>query len=113
MMTFSFRPRRKSSLPVILASVRTRVVSWNEAADIKLSALGPVKFEQYRAALAGRRHRQNAVVLFTEEELIHNLVVQKFCIAHIFDADPPHHLTYDNFDVLVIDVTLRCDLLVS
>jgi len=33
MMTFSFRPRRLSSLPAIAASVSTRVVSWKEAAD--------------------------------------------------------------------------------
>ena len=34
-MTFSFRPRRLSSRPVTAASVNTRVVSWNEAADTK------------------------------------------------------------------------------
>ena len=33
MITFSLRPRRWSFLPRIAASVRTRVVSWKEAAD--------------------------------------------------------------------------------
>ena len=33
-MTFSFRPRRSSRLPLTLASVSTRVVSWNDAAEI-------------------------------------------------------------------------------
>ena len=33
MITFSFRPRRRSVLPSSAASVRTLVVSWNEAAD--------------------------------------------------------------------------------
>ena len=37
MMMFSFRPNSWSDLPSIAASVRTRVVSWNEAADSQLS----------------------------------------------------------------------------
>src|SRR5437763_308604 len=36
-MTFSFRPRRSSVLPEIAASAATRVVSWNDAAEMKLS----------------------------------------------------------------------------
>ena len=32
--TFSFNPLKKSTLPVTDASVSTRVVSWNEAAEI-------------------------------------------------------------------------------
>ena len=36
MITFSLSPRRWSFLPRIAASVRTRVVSWKEAADKKL-----------------------------------------------------------------------------
>ena len=36
-MTFSFRPRRSSRLPMMAASVSTRVVSWKEAALMKLS----------------------------------------------------------------------------
>src|SRR6266849_6388150 len=38
-MTFSFRPNRLSTRPLIAASVKTRVVSWNEAAEIKLSVV--------------------------------------------------------------------------
>ena len=37
MMTFSFKPLSQSDLPSIAASVRTLVVSWKEAAEIKLS----------------------------------------------------------------------------
>ncbi len=33
-MTFSFRPSSVSTLPLTAASVRTRVVSWNEAAEM-------------------------------------------------------------------------------
>ena len=32
--TFSFKPRRWSRLPVTAASVSTRVVSWNDAAEM-------------------------------------------------------------------------------
>jgi len=35
MMTFSFRPSSRSILPSIDASVRTFVVSWNDAAERK------------------------------------------------------------------------------
>ena len=36
MMMFSFKPNKSSFAPRIAASVRTRVVSWNEAAEMKL-----------------------------------------------------------------------------
>ena len=34
-MTFSFSPTRLSTRPETAASVNTRVVSWNEAAEMK------------------------------------------------------------------------------
>jgi hypothetical protein len=37
--TFSFSPSSSSLLPAVEASVSTRVVSWKEAAEIKLSVL--------------------------------------------------------------------------
>ena len=37
MITFSFRPINESTFPFIAASVNTLVVSWNDAADKKLS----------------------------------------------------------------------------
>src|SRR5216683_2618519 len=36
-ITFSLSPTSRSTLPFIAASVSTRVVSWNEAAEMKLS----------------------------------------------------------------------------
>ncbi len=36
-MTFSLRPRNSSRLPMMAASVSTRVVSWNEAAEMNES----------------------------------------------------------------------------
>ena len=38
-ITFSFKPSSLSLLPLIAASVRALVVSWNDAADKKLSEL--------------------------------------------------------------------------
>ena len=38
-ITFSFKPRSLSVLPEHAASVSTLVVSWKEAAEIKLSVL--------------------------------------------------------------------------
>ena len=35
MMTFSLSPRRSSTLPLMAASVSTRVVSWKDAAEMK------------------------------------------------------------------------------
>ena len=37
MITFSFRPRRLSTLPLMAASVRTLVVSWKDAAEMNES----------------------------------------------------------------------------
>ena len=37
MITFSFSPSNSSTFPLIAASVNTFVVSWNDAADKKLS----------------------------------------------------------------------------
>ena len=39
MITFSLRPTSGSILPLVAASVRTRVVSWKEAADKKESVV--------------------------------------------------------------------------
>ena len=36
-ITFSFSPTKSSTFPLTAASVRTLVVSWNDAADKKLS----------------------------------------------------------------------------
>jgi hypothetical protein len=53
MITFSFRPRRKSTLPSMAASVSTRVVSWNEASEMNESVESEafVMPEQHRLAL--------------------------------------------------------------
>ena len=37
MITFSLKPLSSSTLPKVAALVKTRVVSWNDAAEIKLS----------------------------------------------------------------------------
>ena len=56
MMTFSFRPTSGSILPLMAASVSTRVVSWKEAAERKLSVARDalVMPSRIRLAMAGR-----------------------------------------------------------
>ena len=48
MITFSFRPTRWSTLPLIAASVRTFVVSWKEAADMKLEVCNAARVIPWR-----------------------------------------------------------------
>ena len=56
MITFSLRPRSQSLLPSIAASVRTRVVSWKEAAEMKLSVFSEALVtQQNRGEFAGHR----------------------------------------------------------
>ena len=56
MITFSFKPSSGSILPLIAASVSTRVVSWKEAAERKLSVASDalVMPSSTRLAMAGR-----------------------------------------------------------
>ena len=55
-MTFSLRPRSSSVFPEMAASVSTRVVSWKDAAEMKLSVLSEALVMPSRTgwAVAGR-----------------------------------------------------------
>ena len=106
-MTFSFRPTRSSFLPRTAASVRTRVVFWNEAAERKLSVartgLGdaeqhPVGLRLLAVAVA------DAGVLVLEHELVHDLARQEAAVARMADLALAEHLPHDHLDVLVVDV---------
>ncbi len=105
-MTFSLRPRSVSIEPLMLASVRTRVVSWKLAAEMKLSvesdALGDAEEERTadsRTAAFG----DGLLVRDVETELVRLLLEEEVGIAHVFDLDPAKHLTNDGFDVLIGD----------
>jgi hypothetical protein len=93
-------------LPLIAASVRTRVVSWKLAAEMKLSVesdgLGDP--EQERPAdgrLAARR--DHPLVLLLEAEAVDLLVDQEVGVADLLDLHRAHHLADDDLDVLVVD----------
>ena len=62
MMTFSFRPTRWSTLPLMAASVRTLVVSWKE--NVIIGKLIPAG-----TGLNAYRHFAEELVPVTEEEL--------------------------------------------
>ena len=57
MMMFSLRPSRSSFAPRIAASVRTHVVSWNDAAEMKLCVV--------RFAFVMPNNNGSAVAAFT------------------------------------------------
>ena len=85
-MTFSLRPSSRSALPETAASVRTRVVSWNEAAETKRAGLqrrlGDA--EQHRV---GRRRLlavgDQLVVELVEVELVELLVLEHARVTRI------------------------------
>ena len=93
--------------PEIDASVSTRVVSWNDAAEMNESVESDafVMPSSSGRPVAGRPLVvQHALVLFEEAELVHLLVDQELGVADILDLHPPHHLPRDDLDVLVVDV---------
>jgi len=83
-MTFSLRPRRWSTRPAIAASASTLVVSWNDAAEMKLvrreRRLRDAE-EEWRAVggLAAAVH--HFLVLFHEAEAIDLLVGEAIRVA--------------------------------
>src|SRR3954470_10158053 len=103
-MTFSLRPRRPSTLPLMAGSVSTRVVSWKLAAEMKLSgdtdALVMPRTSARRTAGGpaeggGAPGRDAALVLPAELPTVHLLVDQDFGVADLLDLHRPHHLAHD------------------
>ena len=94
-------------MPEIDASVSTRVVSWNDAAEMNESVESDALVIPSSSGrpVAGRPPAGNhALVLFHEPEAIDLLLDQELGVAHILDLHPPHHLPDDDLDVLVVDV---------
>ncbi len=79
MITFSFKPISWSSLPLIAASVRTFVVSWNDAAERKdsVASAGLGDTEKYGRNGDGRYVFARCLVFF-----VTFLVVKKFGLVY-------------------------------
>ena len=85
----------------------TRVVSWNDAAEMNDSVesdalVMPSSSGRPVAGLAALR--DDPLVLLAELELVHLLFQQERGVAHVLDLHPAHHLADDHLDVLVADV---------
>ena len=107
MMTFSFKPRRKSTRPAIEASVSTLVVSWNEAAEMKLSVQSDafVIPKSNGSAVADRATCLNDFLVFRfESQLVSRFARQEVGVADILDLHLAEHVANDHFDVLVVNL---------
>ena len=95
-----------SALPETAASVRTRVVSWNDAAETKLAGLqrrlGDAKQHRngFRRLLAVANE---SIVELVEIELVDLLVLEHAAVARDGDLDLLQHLANDHLDVLVVN----------
>ena len=93
-------------MPLIAASVSTLVVSWNDAAEMKLSVerLALVMPSSSGSAIAGSPLVvQHALVLLLEAPLLDLVADQEVGVADLLDADAAQHLAHDHLDVLVVD----------
>ena len=106
-MTFSLRPRSSSRRPRTAASVRTRVVSWNDAAEMNDS----VASDRLRDAQENRVHCQRILTLsfqllgnLKEARLVDLLAAQVVAVTWCGDVNLAQHLADDHFYVLVIDL---------
>ena len=89
------------------ASVSTRVVSWKEAADRKLSVASDALVIPSSTRLADGGLTavfDDLVVLALELEDIDQAAGQHVGIAGFLDAHLAQHLTDDDLDVLIADV---------
>ncbi len=105
MMTFSFRPSSGSTLPLMAASVSTRVVSWKDAAERKdsVASAALVMPSRVRLAVAGRPPTSRPSVGLIEAEDVHQRAGQQVGVVGLLDLDLAQHLTHDDLDVLVGD----------
>src|SRR3954449_11848463 len=129
MMTFSFRPSRESLRAWIAASVRTRVVSWNDAADSHDSVAREAFVMPMSTGRPGGRGAppgtprpagrglaalgHDPTVLLLEARTLGQFTRQQLGVTGLEDVHPLEHLANDDLDVLVVNRhTLRAvDLL--
>ena len=99
--TFSFKPRKSSSLPVTAASVNTRGFlercSRNERVSRKrrFSNTHQLTFKLRRELVCAR-----TACFLHHADVIHLLAFDEACITAISDINFTQHLTYNHFNVL-------------
>ena len=106
-ITFSFRPSSMSTLPLTAASVRTRVVSWKEAAEnterVCKRRLGDA--QQDGAAFGGLvAVVRRLLVGGFQFRRVDMLAGDQRGFAAVGDFQLLHHLAADHFDMLVVDL---------
>ena len=113
MMTFSFKPMRWSTLPLMAASVRTRVVSWKEAADRKESVAREALVMPMQDGGIGGLPQLGLAVGDAGANLLvggeHLVLVgqgadQQAGVAGVVHADLAQHLPHDDFNMLIVDI---------
>ena len=106
MMMFSLRPRSQSLRDSMAASVSTRVVSWNDAADSHESVASdalvmPMSSGRPSAGVLPSWHQHPVGV--GEDLLVDPLAGQEVGVARLLHGDAAGHLADDQLDVLVVD----------
>ena len=105
-ITFFFNPSRLSSRPLMAASVRTRVVSWNDAAEMKLSVVNAALVIPSKTGFpsAGLPSFRNSLVLYVKHPFTNLTAWQE----RRYRRDPRSapfckHLPNDDLDMLIVD----------
>ena len=105
-MTFSFRPRSSSRLPMMAASVSTRVVSWKEAAEMKESVDSEALVIPSSTLLKGGElalgEQPLSLVSSTASARPARLALMRSSPG--LDDHAAQHLANDHLDVLVVDL---------
>ena len=106
MMMFSLRPISWSRLPSMAASVSTRVVSWNDAADSHDS----VASDALVIPISSGRPSAGRLALLDQRPVdlgvlagVDPLAGQELGVTGLGHQHPPQHLAHDQLDVLVVD----------
>ena len=87
------------------ASVSTRVVSWNDAADSHESVASDALVMPMSSGRpsAGRARLDQSRFISAEDLLVDPLAGQEVGVARLLHADAAGHLAHDQLDVLVVD----------
>ena len=106
MITFSLSPSRPSLRPSMAASVSTRVVSWNDAADSHESVASDalvIPMSSGRPSAGCLPSATRSLVGLGELAGVGLLARQVRRVTRLRHADPAQHLADDHLDVLVVD----------